>query len=45
MTLGNHTWDNREIFEFIDSAKNMIRPGNFPKDTPGRVGFFENKSI
>ena len=21
VTLGNHTWDNREIFEFIDDAK------------------------
>lgn len=21
VTMGNHTWDNREIFEFIDDAK------------------------
>ena len=36
ITLGNHTWDNREIFEFIDNAKQMIRPANFHKDTPGK---------
>ena len=36
VTLGNHTWDNREIFEFIDNAKNMVRPANFPEGTPGK---------
>ncbi|MCA1030147.1 TIGR00282 family metallophosphoesterase [Bacillus timonensis] len=36
VTLGNHTWDNREIFEFIDSAKYLVRPGNYPDDTPGK---------
>lgn len=35
VTLGNHTWDNKEIFEFIDSAKKLIRPANFPEETPG----------
>ncbi|MEQ6375401.1 TIGR00282 family metallophosphoesterase [Bacillaceae bacterium S4-13-58] len=36
ITLGNHTWDNKEIFDFIDDANRMIRPANFPKDTPGQ---------
>ncbi|WP_066396314.1 TIGR00282 family metallophosphoesterase [Neobacillus mesonae] len=36
VTLGNHAWDNREIFEFIDDAKYLVRPANFPKDTPGK---------
>lgn len=35
VTMGNHTWDKKEIFEFIDSAKYMIRPANFPEGTPG----------
>ncbi|WP_026692409.1 TIGR00282 family metallophosphoesterase [Peribacillus kribbensis] len=35
VTLGNHSWDNRDIFNFIDSAKYMVRPGNFPSGTPG----------
>lgn len=38
VTLGNHTWDNRDIFEFISSAKKMIRPANFPEDTTPGVG-------
>ncbi|MGX2943651.1 TIGR00282 family metallophosphoesterase [Enterococcus alishanensis] len=36
VTLGNHTWDNRDIFEFIGDAKKMIRPANFPAGTPGQ---------
>ncbi|MDQ0214709.1 metallophosphoesterase (TIGR00282 family) [Oikeobacillus pervagus] len=35
VTLGNHAWDNREIFEFIDKAKFLVRPANFPEGTPG----------
>ena len=36
VTLGNHTWDNREIFEFIDGAKYLVRPANFPENNPGK---------
>ncbi|HEX7065363.1 MAG TPA: TIGR00282 family metallophosphoesterase [Bacillales bacterium] len=36
VTLGNHTWDNREIFEFIDDAPLLVRPANFPEGTPGQ---------
>ena len=36
ITLGNHTWDNKDIFEFIDDEPRMIRPANFPPGTPGR---------
>ena len=35
VTLGNHAWDNREIFEFIADAKKLVRPVNFPVGTPG----------
>lgn len=36
VTLGNHAWDNREIFEFIDEAKYLVRPANFPENNPGK---------
>ncbi|WP_134687113.1 TIGR00282 family metallophosphoesterase [Brevibacillus migulae] len=36
ITLGNHTWDNKEIFEFIDDQDRVIRPANFPPGTPGK---------
>lgn len=36
ITMGNHTWDNREIFEFIDEANWLIRPANLPENNPGK---------
>ncbi|UFU01103.1 TIGR00282 family metallophosphoesterase [Radiobacillus kanasensis] len=36
ITMGNHTWDKKEIFEFIDKADYMVRPANFPEGTPGK---------
>ncbi|TWI55236.1 TIGR00282 family metallophosphoesterase [Halalkalibacter nanhaiisediminis] len=36
VTLGNHAWDNRNIFEFIEDAKALVRPANFPEGTPGK---------
>lgn len=36
VTLGNHAWDNREIFEFIEKAKYLVRPANFPEGTAGK---------
>lgn len=36
VTLGNHSWDNRDVFEFIDEAKYLVRPANFPEGTPGK---------
>lgn len=38
LTMGNHTWDNKEIFDFIDDEPRMVRPANFPPGTPG-LGF------
>ncbi|MDY0405811.1 TIGR00282 family metallophosphoesterase [Virgibacillus sp. 179-BFC.A HS] len=42
ITMGNHTWDKKEIFEFIDDAKYMIRPANFPEGNPGKGMVFLN---
>lgn len=36
ITMGNHTWDNKDIFDFINDAKYIIRPANFPEGTPGK---------
>lgn len=36
ITMGNHTWDQKDIFDFIDDEDRMVRPANFPKGTPGR---------
>lgn len=35
VTMGNHTWGKKEIFNFIDD-KHIIRPANYSKNNPGR---------
>lgn len=35
ITMGNHTWDNKNIFEWIDSEPRIVRPANYPPGTPG----------
>ena len=35
-TSGNHIWDKREIFEYIDNADKLLRPINYPKGTLGK---------
>ncbi len=36
ITMGNHTWDNRELAQFIDDEYRIVRPANYPGDCPGR---------
>ncbi len=49
LTMGNHVWDNKNIFSFVDDEPRLIRPANYPGDCPGqgyhiyRAGF--NKKI
>lgn len=35
MTMGNHTYGQREIYDFIDDVNRMVRPANFPSEAPG----------
>jgi metallophosphoesterase (TIGR00282 family) len=36
LTMGNHVWDNKNIFSFIDDEPRLIRPINYPGDCPGQ---------
>lgn len=36
ITMGNHTWARKEIFNFIDSCTKIVRPANYPKGVPGK---------
>lgn len=36
LTMGNHVWDNKDIFNFIDDEVRLIRPINFPPHCPGQ---------
>lgn len=35
LTSGNHIWDKREIFDYLDRQPRLLRPGNYPQ-APGR---------
>jgi len=36
VTLGNHAWDRKEIVQYIETEKRLIRPLNYPAGTPGQ---------
>ena len=36
ITSGNHIWDQKEIIPHLDSTLPILRPLNYPPDTPGR---------
>ncbi len=46
LTMGNHTFDNREIFKFIEHADRMVIPANWPPGVPGqRRLFLERRGV
>ncbi|HET6380112.1 MAG TPA: TIGR00282 family metallophosphoesterase [candidate division Zixibacteria bacterium] len=36
ITSGNHIWDKRELYPYLDSGRPVLRPINYPDDAPGR---------
>ncbi len=38
MTLGNHTWDQQEVYQLLEESPRLIRPLNYPPGVPG-LGF------
>ncbi len=36
ITLGNHAYRHREVYEYLDSEARIVRPANYPKGSPGR---------
>ena len=35
MTCGNHIWDKKAIYAYVETADRLLRPINYPKNTPG----------
>jgi metallophosphoesterase (TIGR00282 family) len=35
ITMGNHTWDQKELLDWIDDEPRLVRPANYPDGTPG----------
>ncbi|MFN2483374.1 MAG: TIGR00282 family metallophosphoesterase [Candidatus Limnocylindria bacterium] len=36
ITSGNHIWDKREVYPYLDTDRPVLRPLNYPDATPGR---------
>ncbi|MBA3976431.1 MAG: TIGR00282 family metallophosphoesterase [Candidatus Solibacter sp.] len=36
MTTGNHVWDKREIYDFLDREPRLLRPANYDSSLPGK---------
>lgn len=35
VTSGNHIWDRKEIYSYLQEHKDLLRPANFPQGAPG----------
>jgi metallophosphoesterase (TIGR00282 family) len=36
LTSGNHIWKHKEIIPYLESTDRLLRPANYPPETPGR---------
>jgi metallophosphoesterase (TIGR00282 family) len=36
ITLGNHAYRHRDVYELLDQEPRIVRPANYPKGSPGR---------
>jgi 2',3'-cyclic-nucleotide 2'-phosphodiesterase len=36
ITLGNHTYRHRDVYDLLDRDDRIVRPANYPKGNPGR---------
>lgn len=36
ITTGNHVWDQKELFDYIKNENRLLRPINYPEETPGK---------
>jgi metallophosphoesterase (TIGR00282 family) len=36
ITLGNHAYRHREVYDYLDREERIVRPSNYPKGSPGR---------
>jgi metallophosphoesterase (TIGR00282 family) len=36
LTSGNHIWKHKEILPYLDDTDRLLRPANYPPETPGQ---------
>ncbi len=46
LTLGNHVWKDRRIYDLLNSNPRVLRPANYPEGCPGAGwGLFEKNGV
>src|SRR3954447_12130939 len=46
ITLGNHTYRHRDVYEYLDDKSNIIRPANYLRSQPGHgMCVVENEGV
>ena len=45
LTMGDHVWDQKELEEYLNEEEYLIRPANFPEETPGNGWCIKNKTL
>jgi metallophosphoesterase (TIGR00282 family) len=43
VTSGNHVWEKRDFWPFLETERRMLRPANYPAGTPGRGWYREDR--
>jgi metallophosphoesterase (TIGR00282 family) len=36
LTSGNHIWDRKDIFPYLEEDQRILRPANYPQEAPGK---------
>jgi 2',3'-cyclic-nucleotide 2'-phosphodiesterase len=36
ITLGNHAYRHRDVYDYLDREERIVRPANYPRGSPGR---------
>ena len=40
ITSGNHIWDIRDVYPYLDAEARILRPANYPPNVPGNYRYF-----
>ncbi|MFC2149367.1 TIGR00282 family metallophosphoesterase [Candidatus Auribacterota bacterium] len=36
ITMGDHMWDQKDIYDYVQKSDRILRPANYPKGVPGK---------
>ncbi len=40
ITSGNHIWDKKEVYPYLDAEARLLRPANYPPEVPGNYVYY-----